>query len=76
MSRRTLEQGVVSLVEKHGIWAVEASLRMYKIAMLPREISRQLENINKAPNEVKSREVKVPMSLPTPPTTNDDKETQ
>jgi hypothetical protein len=63
MSRRTLEQGVVGLVEKHGIEAVEASLRMFKMATMPKFV--------KPVKEIKSREIKVPKSSYTPPPTTE-----
>lgn len=33
MSKRTLEATIVTLIEKHGLGAVEAAVRMYKVAV-------------------------------------------
>ena len=52
MSRRTLEQGVVSLVEKHGIEAVEASLRMWKVAMAPKVVKQPKQIKPSEPREI------------------------
>lgn len=32
MSKRTLEQAIVTLIEKHGLGPVESAVRMYKVA--------------------------------------------